>query len=141
MGRQQEVWRSPCGAQHPVSPVQPGGRTGLTRGGSVAVMEEMGTGSTLGGEGGRVTQRVNCCSGNRLWQEPPAGGSGLFAAWPKVLRLTMSVEGQERGGGEGRRRRPFPPPPPPSMMATEVKSLMGKTQQSAADEWSSRERC
>lgn len=78
----------------------------------MAVMEEMGTGSTLGGRGGALTQRVNCCSGNRLWQELPAGGSGLFAARPKVLRLTMSVEEQERGGGEGRRRRPFDTPTP-----------------------------
>lgn len=65
-------------------------------------MEEMGPGSTWGG---RVTQRVNCCSGNRLWQEPPAGGSGLFAAQPKVLQLTMAVEKQEqeevRGGDRG----------------------------------------
>lgn len=56
-------------------------------------MEEMGPGSTWGG---RLTQRVNCCSRNRLWQEPPAGGSGLFAAPPKVLQLMMSVEKQEQ---------------------------------------------
>lgn len=78
----------------------PPGRSGLTRGPS----------GSDGGDGdwqhlgGRVTQRVNCCSGNRLWQEPPAGGSGLFAAQPKVLQLTMSVEEQEevKGGERGR---------------------------------------
>lgn len=87
----------------------------------MAVMEEMGTGSTWGG---RVTQRVNCCSGNRLWQKPPAGSSGLFMAQPKVFRLKMSMETQEQ-----EEVKEDDAATPSSMMATEVKSLKGKTQE------------
>lgn len=60
------------------------------------VMEE--TGSTRGGGGGGVTQHVNCCSDNGLWQEMPVGGSGLFAARPRALRPSNG-RGEAGGGG------------------------------------------